>query len=145
VALATHRPAGWFWIQKHFFDMSIDWGTSTIRTILDTFLYQPSTAELLLVLAVVAAVALTAWSLTERIPVYLHAYTFVLALVVFTTSANWLSEKPRYFLPAVLLALPVARLLAPLRTSVLVPLLLVLTLASTWMGLYLVAIAHLAS
>jgi hypothetical protein len=56
-----------------------------------------------------------------------------------------LSEKPRYFLPAVLLALPVARLLAPLRTSVLVPLIFVFTLASTWIGVYLLVIAHWAS
>jgi len=145
VALMTHRPDGWFWIQKHFFDMSIDWGTSTSRVIWDTFLYQPSAAELVLVVALVGAVALTAWSLTERIPVYLHVYTFVVAFVVFTTGANWLSEKPRYFLPAVLLALPVARLLAPLRTSVLIPLIIAITLATTWMGVYLLVIARLAS
>jgi hypothetical protein len=39
----------------------------------------------------------------------------------------------------------VARLLAPLRTSVLVPLIVVLTLASTWIGIYLLVIARLAS
>jgi len=39
----------------------------------------------------------------------------------------------------------VARLLAPLRTSVLVPLIVVLTIASTWFGLYLLVIARLAS
>ncbi len=42
--------------------------------------------------------------------------------------------------PAVLLALPVARLLAPLRTSVLVPLICVLAVATTLFGLYLLAI-----
>jgi hypothetical protein len=47
-------------------------------------------------------------------------------------------------LPAFLLALPMARLLAPLRTSVLVPLLVVLTAASTWFGLYLSIIAQWA-
>jgi Mannosyltransferase (PIG-V) len=145
VARVTHRPGGWFWIQKHFFDMSFDWGTSTIRAISDTFLDQVSAAELLLVLTILGAVALTAWSLTERIPVYLHVYTLVVAMVAFGTSANWLSAKPRFFLPAFLLALPVARLLAPRRTSVLVPLIVLLTLASTWMGVYLVVIAGLAS
>ena len=42
--------------------------------------------------------------------------------------------------PAVLRALPVARLLAPMRTSVLVPLICVLAIATTWFGLYLLAI-----
>jgi hypothetical protein len=144
-ALVTHRPDAWFWVQKHRFGLSFDWGTSTMRVIAGTFLHRVSAAELLVVLAILAAVALTAWSLTEQIPVYLHVYTIVVAVLAFTTSANWLSAKPRYLLPAVLLALPVARLLAPLRTSVLVPLIVVLTLASTWIGLYLLVIARLAS
>jgi len=57
-----------------------------------------------------------------------------------TTSANWISSKPRFLLPAILLALPVARLLAPLRNAVLVPLIGVLVVASTWFGLYLTVI-----
>jgi Mannosyltransferase (PIG-V) len=145
VAWVTHRPDGWFWIQNHRFGISVDWGTSTIRAIPGAFVDRVSVPGLLLVLAILAAVALTAWSLTERIPVYLHVYTVVVAMMAFTISANWLSEKPRYFLPAVLLALPVARLLAPLRTSILVPLIIVLTLASTWIGVYLLVIARLAS
>ena len=145
VAWVTHRPSGWFWIEEHRFHTSFDWGTSTIRLISGTFLDRPSVAGLLVVLSILGAVALTAWSLTERIPVYLHVYTLAVAFVAFGISANWLSEKPRYFLPAVLLALPVARLLAPLRTSVLVPLIVLFTLASTWIGVYLLVIAGWAS
>ena len=92
--------------------------------------------------AIVAAVLLMLWSLTERIPVYLHVYTIVVVLMALTTSANWVSSKPRFLLPAVLLALPLARLLAPLRTSVLVPLIGVLAVATTWFGLYLTVIAR---
>jgi hypothetical protein len=145
VAWVTRRPEGWFWIEEHRFHTSFDWGVGTIRVIWRTFLDGTSVAGLLVVLAILGAVALTAWSLTERIPVYLHVYTVVVAVVAFTISANWLSEKPRYFLPAVLLALPVARLLAPLRASVLVPLIVVFTLASTWIGVYLLVIAGWAS
>jgi hypothetical protein len=82
------------------------------------------------------------WSLTERIPVYLHVYTIVVVVMALTTSANWISSKPRFMLPAVLLALPLARLLAPLRTSVLVPLIGVLAVATTWFGVYLPVIAR---
>jgi len=138
VAWVTHRPDGWFWIEESRYHTSFDWGKGTI-------LDQTSVPGLLVVLAILGAVALTVWSLTERIPVYLHVYTVVVAVVAFGISANWLSEKPRYFLPAVLLALPVARLLAPLRTSVLVPLIVVFTLASTWIGVYLLIIAGWAS
>jgi hypothetical protein len=145
VALVMHRLDGWFLIEKYVFNMRFDWGISTMRAIIHTFLDAPSAGRLLVVLAFVAALGLTAWSLTERVPIYLHAYTVMVALMAFTTSANWLSSKPRFILPAFLLALPIARLLAPVRTSILVPLLVVLTAASTWFGLYLLVIAGLAS
>jgi len=142
VAVATHRLDGWFWVEKHTCGMVFDWGTSTLRVIKGTLLGTPSVAEVLVVAAITAAALLMLWSLTERIPVYLHVYTIVVVFLALTTSANWISSKPRFLLPAVLLALPVARLLAPLRTSVLVPLIAVLAVATTWFGLYLTVIAH---
>ena len=145
VALATRRPDGWFWVEKHTCHMVFDWGVSTLRVVKGTLLGAPSVAEVLVVWALIAAALLMLWSLTERIPVYLHIYTVVVVVLALTTSANWISSKPRFMLPAVLLALPLARLLAPLRTSVLVPLLAVLTAASTWFGLYLLVIAKWAS
>ena len=80
----------------------------------------------------------------SSVPVYLHLYTVAVVFLAVTTSANWISSKPRFLLPAVLLALPLARLLAPLRTAVLVPLIGVLTVAATWFGLYLTAVAKWA-
>ena len=142
VALATHRLDGWFWVERHTCHMVFDWGVSTLRVVKGTLLDTPSVAQVLVAGALVAAVLLTLWSLTERIPVYLHVYTVVLVVLALATSANWISSKPRFLLPAVLLALPVARLLARLRTAVLVPLVVVLAAASTWFGLYLTVIAR---
>ena len=142
VAVATHRLDGWFWVERHTCHMVFDWGASTLRVIKGVALGRPSVDEVLVIGAVVAAVLLLGWSLTERIPVYLHLYTAVVVIMAFTTSANWISSKPRFVLPAMLLALPVARLLAPLRTSVLVPLVGVLAVATTWFGLYLAVIAR---
>ena len=141
VAVATHRLDGWFWVEKHTMHMVFDWGASTLSVVKGTVLGAPSVAYVLVVGALVAAVLLMLWSLTERIPVYLHLYTIVVVILALTTSANWISSKPRFLLPAVLLALPVARLLAPLRTSVLVPLIGVLVVATTWFSLYLTVIA----
>ena len=141
VALATHRPDGWFWVEKHTCHMVLDWGTSTFRVVRGTLLGAPGVDQVLVVAAIIAAVLLTLWSLTERIPVYLHVYTLVVVFLALTTSANWISSKPRFVLPAVLLALPLARLLAPGRTAVLVPLIAVLAAAATWFGLYLTVIA----
>jgi hypothetical protein len=140
VALATHRLDGWFWIENHTCHMTFDWGVSTLRVAKNVFLDGPSVAQVLVVLAVVAAAVLALWSLTERIPLYLHVYTLVVVVMALTTSANWISSKPRFLLPAALLALPLARLAAPLRTPVLVGLIAVLTVVSTWFGLYLLVI-----
>jgi hypothetical protein len=141
VAVATHRLDGWFWVEKHTCHMVFDWGVSTVRVVKGTLLDAPSVDDVLVVLAIIAAVVLMVWSLTERIPVYLHVYTVVIVVMALSTSANWISSKPRFLLPAVLLALPLARLLAPLRTSVLVPLIVMLAAVSTWFGLYLLVIA----
>ncbi|HET9967741.1 MAG TPA: hypothetical protein VFQ68_05855 [Streptosporangiaceae bacterium] len=73
--------------------------------------------------------------------VALIAAVAVVVITAFATSANWISSKPRFVLPAMLLALPAARLLAPLRTSALVPLVGVLAVAIAWFGLYLTVIA----
>jgi hypothetical protein len=140
VTVATHRLDGWFWVEKHVMHMTFDWGVSTARFVKGTLLGTPSVADVLVMAVIVGAVLLTLWSLTERIPVYLHVYTLVVVFLAVTTSANWISSKPRFLLPAVLLALPVARLLAPVRNAVLVPLIGVLVVASTWFGLYLTVI-----
>jgi hypothetical protein len=144
VALRTRRLDGWFWIEKHTFHMGFDWGASTLRVLQGDFLGAPSVAEILVGLAVVAGALLMVWSLTERIGWYLHIYTALVVVIALLTSANWISSKPRFMLPAVLLALPLARLLAPVRTSVLVPLIGVLAAVSTWFGLYLVVIGRWA-
>jgi hypothetical protein len=144
VAVATHRLDGWSWVEKHSYHMVFDWGASLLREARFTVLGTPSVAQVLLIGAIGAAVLLMSWSLTERIPLYLHLYTVAVVILAVTTSANWISSKPRFLLPAVLLALPLARLLAPLRTAVLVPLIGVLTVAATWFGLYLTVIAKWA-
>jgi hypothetical protein len=144
VAMRTRRLDGWFWIENHTFHMVFDWGTSTLRVLKHIFLDAPSVPEVLVALAIIAGASLMVWTLTERIPLYLDVYTVVVVVIALVTSANWIGSKPRFILPAFLLALPVARLLAPLRTSVLVPLIAVLTVLSTWFGLYLIAIARWA-
>jgi hypothetical protein len=140
VALATHRLDGWFWIENHTCHMVFDWGTSTLSVVKGTVLSKPAVPDVLVVAAIIAATVLALWSLTERIPVYLHVYTLAVVVLALGTSANWISSKPRFILPAVLLTLPVARLLARVRTPVLVLLIGVLAAASTWFGLYLLAL-----
>ena len=73
-------------------------------------------------------------------PVYLHIYTLVIVLTALATGSYYLGSKPRFLLPAMLLGLPLARLLAPARTWALVPLVALLAATSTWFSLYLMSV-----
>jgi Mannosyltransferase (PIG-V) len=143
-AIRTGRLDGWFWIENHTFHMVFDWGTSTLHELNRILLDAGGVPGLLVALAIIAGTLLMLWSLTERIPPSLHVYTVLVVVMALMSSANWIGSKPRFILPAFLLALPVARLLAPLRTAVLVPLIAVLTALSTWFGLYLIVIGRWA-
>jgi hypothetical protein len=143
-AIRTGRLDGWFWIENHTFHMVFDWGTSTLHELRRIFLDAGGVEGLLVALAIIAGFLLMLWSLTERIPPCLHVYTVLVVAIALLSSANWIGSKPRFILPAFLLALPVARLLAPVRTAVLIPLIVVLTALSTWFGLYLIVIGRWA-
>jgi hypothetical protein len=138
VAVRLRLPKGWL-SNEEGVHMSLDWGTSMLRTVGSAADSSTSPYTLLTVLAVVAAVGLTLWSLTERIPAYLHVYTLVTVGLAVLTSAYYLGSKPRFLLPAFLLSLPLARILAGVRRSVLIPLIATLAVASTWFGLFLVS------
>jgi hypothetical protein len=138
VAVRLRMAGGWLSNEKDV-HMSLDWGASMLRTVGEVVESSTSPFTLLTVMAVVAAVGLTVWSLTERIPVYLHVYTLVTVGLAVLTSAYYLGSKPRFLLPAFLLSLPLARILAGVRLYVLIPLIATLAVASTWFGLFLVS------
>ena len=141
VAWATHRLDGWFWIEKQTCHIYFDWGWGTLLVLRNAVLNGPIAPVVLVLLVVAAAVVLTPLTVRERIPVpALHAYPIAIVVLAIGTSANWIGAKPRLLLPAFLLALPLARLLAPLRTWLLGLLTVLLAAASTWSGLYLLVI-----
>jgi hypothetical protein len=142
-ACAARGLDGWFWIESAAWYQSFDWGWGVVHNLERAMLGWTSMAETLLVLVVVVAVLLTAWNLTENLPLHLHVYTIATVGLALGASETWFSCKPRFLLPAVLLVLPLARVLARLRTPVLVPLVGVFAVASTWFGLYLSVIAKL--
>jgi hypothetical protein len=120
--------------------MSFDFGVTTVRMIKYTLLWWPRPFVVLTVLALIAGCMLMLWSLTERMPPYLYVYTAGVVILAMGTNAFYLGSKPRLLLPAFLLALPLARLLAPARNVVLIPLLVTLALASAWFSLLLMSV-----
>ncbi len=139
VAWATRRLGGWFALEKSVHN-GFDWGYSTILALKSAMLHGPTASVALTLLVLAAAAVLAVCSLTERMPVCLHAYTLVIVVLALGTGPYYLGSKPRFLLPAMLLGLPLARLLAPARTWVLIPLIAILAAASTWFSLYLMSI-----
>jgi hypothetical protein len=135
-AWATHHVAGFAWVEENAHN-NFDWGQGIILAAKQAIIYGPNASVALTLLVIAAAVILTAWSLAERIPVYLHAYTLVVVVVALAPGPYFLGSKPRFLLPAMLLGLPLARLLARARIWVLIPVIAVLAAASTWFGIYL--------
>jgi len=134
VALRQARPGGWL-ADERGAGTSIDWGKSMWHVVSGTFLGSPGGINQLFVLAVLVAVALGAWTLTERIPAYLKVYILVMILLAILTSSSFLGSKPRILLPALLLGFPLAKVLAPVRKRVLVPMVAILAAASAWLTL----------
>src|SRR5580693_3055365 len=75
-ALATHHLAGFAWVEKNAHN-SFDWGQGIILAAKQAIISGPTAGVALTLLVIAAAIILTACSLAERIPVYLHVYTLV--------------------------------------------------------------------
>jgi hypothetical protein len=138
-ARALHQPGGWLWLEKQMHN-SFDFGHSTLLALKNAIMDGPSAPAALILLVIAAAVLLAICSLTERLPIALHAYTLAILLTAVATGPYYLASKPRFLLPAVLLGLPLARLLARARIWLLIPLIAILAAASTWSGLYLISV-----
>ncbi len=138
-AWATHHLAGFGWVEKNAHN-NFDFGKGIIVAARTAIISGPTAPVALTLLVIAAGVTLTACSLTERIPGYLHAYTLVVVVLALTPGPDFLGSKPRFLLPAMLLGLPLARLMTRARIWVLIPLFAVLAAASTWFGMYLMTV-----
>ena len=128
-AVETRHPWGWFWVERNAHN-SFDWGSATVRTIRE-MIFNPTLSGVLTALVIVAAVGITGVVLMERIPVPVKVYTAAVVITAVCTGPDYFGSKPRFLLPAMLLGLPLARLLARVSRWVLVPLIAVLAMAST--------------
>jgi len=135
VSVGLRYPGGWPAAESAS-GQRIDWGVGTWHAVVST-LGAPNAFKLLSVLAILTAVALAAWTVTERIPAYLKVYVVCTVLLALLTGPGWLGSKPRILLPALILGLPLAKILAPSRNYVLIPMIAILAAASAWFTLVL--------
>jgi len=135
--VATRVPGGLMGTER-VQHMAFDWGKSLLRAMVRAAMEGSATFITLTLIVIATALILTAWLLTERLPAYLIVYTLGVVALAVMTNTSYLGSKPRFLLPAFLLALPFAKVLAPVRKQVLIPLITILGIASTWFGLFLV-------
>lgn len=135
-AVRLHQLGGFIWLEKNGND-SFVWGQGVFLAVKDAVFDRPPAVEVLTLLVLAAAVVLTICSLTERFPWSMHVYTLAIVVIALGVGPGWLGAKPRFLLPAVLLSVPVARLLAPLPGWLLGVVIGVLGAASVWFSLFL--------
>jgi hypothetical protein len=135
-AVRLRRLGGFTWLEKNGHD-SFDWGQGVFLAVKDVLFGHPPAVEVMTLFVLAAAVVLTICSLTERFPWSVHAYTLAIVVIALGVGPLYLGSKPRFLLPAVLLSVPVARLLAPLPGWLLGLVIGVLGAASVWFSLFL--------
>ena len=135
-AVRLRHLGGFTWLEKNGND-SFDWGKGVFLAAKDALFDNPSAVHVMTLFVLAAAVVLTICSLTERFPWSVHVYTLVIVVIALGVGPLYLGSKPRFLLPAVLLSVPVARLLAPLPTWLLGLVIGVLGAASVWFSLFL--------
>lgn len=135
-AVRLRHLGGYIWLEKNGHD-SFDWGQGVFLAVKDALFDRPSAVEVMTLFVLAAAVVLTICSLTERFPWSVHVYTLAIVVIALGVGPLYLGSKPRFLLPAVLLSVPVARLLAPLPAWLLGLVIGVLGAASVWFSLFL--------
>jgi hypothetical protein len=139
VGVKAHRLDGWFWLQDKAWGLSFDGGAGTFGKVLHYLATDGNVYYSLTALVVLATLLLFGWSFAERIPLPLRVYTagvVVLAL----GSSGFFNSKPRFLLPAFLLAYPIAVLLGRVRLRVQVALFPMLGIAAVWFGTYVMTV-----
>jgi hypothetical protein len=138
-ALRLRHFEGFIWLEKNGHD-SFDFGLGVFLAVRDVLLGRSSAVHVMTLLVLATAVVLTIRSLTEKFPWCVHVYTLAIVVIALGVGPLYLGSKPRFLLPAVLLSVPVARLLAPLPAWLLVLVIGVLGAVSVWFSLYLMSV-----
>jgi hypothetical protein len=135
----TGDAVRWFHAERRGWDTRIDFGHQTWTFVHSTLAHPDSflgPVVCLILAGYVAALIIVAFG---RWPAPVLAAALLPALLVFGTTNYWHS-KPRLLLAAFILVVPAAAGLAKLRTGTAVVLLALGTLASAWLGAYMLCI-----
>lgn len=142
VGIRASRVDGWFWLQNAW-QMHFDFGVFTWTQVKEGLTADHSSWITVTALIVLIAVALQLWTWTTRLPLPWQIYG-TLTVVIALCSSNYFQSRARFLLPAFVLTVPLALVLARLPNRALAVLLPATAVLSGWYGAYMMTIAHLA-
>ena len=139
----TGSPSGWFRIQTEGWNTSFDGGKAVASFLYDTLTGSLDAVSVLTALVIIASLVLLVWSFADRLPWPVLAYaTLVIASVLL--SSGLMPSRPRLMLPAFVIALPIAIRLARSSQTAAISTAVGATLASAWLGAYMLTVFDFA-
>nr|WP_245551536.1 hypothetical protein [Gordonia rhizosphera] len=135
----TGSPTGWFRIQTEGWGTEFDWGRATFSFVNETLVHSGEVAPVAtawIILATLALLVVAAWSRLPW-PVLLYG-TLVVATIVL--SSGLMMSRARLLLPAFVLLIPVAMMLARIRLSVAVAAMVPIVIGSAWFGAHMLTV-----
>lgn len=135
----TGSPTGWFRIQTQGWGTEFDWGRSTFTFVNETLVHSGEVAPVAtawIILSSLAMLGIAAWSRLPW-PVLLYGALVVASIVL---SSGLMMSRARLLLPAFVLLIPVAMVLARWRTPVAVAAMIPVVIGSAWFGAHMLTV-----
>ncbi|RPA57462.1 hypothetical protein EF294_18255 [Gordonia oryzae] len=135
----TGSPTGWFTIQTQGWDTRFDWGVAAFTFVNDQLVNSGEVAPVATSWIIIATLVMVVVALWARLPWPVLTYgALVTASIV--ASSGLMMSRPRLLLPAFVLLLPLAIVLARARPAIGVAVMVPIVLASSWFGAHMLTV-----
>ncbi|MYR07889.1 hypothetical protein GTV32_17005 [Gordonia sp. SID5947] len=135
----TGSPTGWFRIQTEGWGTEFDWGHATFTFVNDALTHAGEVAPVAsawIILSTVAMLVIAAWSRLPW-PVLLYGALVIASIVL---SSGLMMSRARLLLPAFVLLVPVAMVLARWRPAVGIATMVPVVIGSAWFGAHMLTV-----
>ncbi|WP_420714164.1 hypothetical protein [Gordonia sp. SL306] len=135
----TGSPTGWFTIQTVGWGTEFDWGRATFDFVNDALVHAGEVAPVAsawIILSTMAMLVIAAWSRLPW-PVLLYGALVIASIVL---SSGLMMSRARLLLPAFVLLVPVAMVLARWRPAVGIATMVPIVIGSAWFGAHMLTV-----
>ncbi|HQV20948.1 MAG TPA: hypothetical protein PLC22_21880, partial [Gordonia sp. (in: high G+C Gram-positive bacteria)] len=135
----TGHPLGWFTIQTDGWDTRFDFGVAAVRFVNDSLTHSGEVAPVATAAIMLSTPLLIAVAVWSRLPwpVLLYAMLVVASIMA---SSGLMMSRARLLLPAFVLLIPFAVIMARWRPPVIVATLLPVVAGSAWFGAHMLTV-----